>query len=75
MGNGSVSVKVTRDEFEKKSTDEKLVCLWDVVSVLQSDMAAAKKWMFPKSAAVVCGSGLGGAGMMLFIHMFKIRPF
>ncbi len=71
MANGCVNVKVTKAEFEDKTTDEKLVCLWDVVCDLQ---ASTKRYMIWKTIAFPFFAMGGGALMELVIHLFKIKP-
>ncbi len=61
MANGCLYQKVSREEFLKKSTDDKLVCLFDVVSVVQTDIEKVKKHPVIDKAWAGLGGIIGGA--------------
>lgn len=74
MANGFVNVRVSRDEYLEKSTDDKLVCLWDAMSDIQGRVEALGKWWLLKVSTMLLCSCIGGAVMTLVIHFFGIKP-
>ena len=73
MANGCVNQKVTRSEFEKKTTDDKLVCLWDVIVTLGEDMARVKRWSWLRMSSQFTGAMIGGALVALFAMKFGVK--
>ncbi len=60
MANGCLNQKVSRDEFMRKVTDDKLVCLFDVVSVVQAEVEKLKKHPVMDKAWSGAGGVVGG---------------
>jgi hypothetical protein len=69
MANGC-DVKVTKTDFERKSTDDKLICLWEIVEPMQRDVQAMKKWATMK---IFTGAMAGGALMILALILLGVK--
>ncbi len=69
MANGC-AVKITRSDFERKSTDDKLVCLWEIVEPMQGDILALKRWATVK---IFTGAMAGGALMILALVLLGVK--
>lgn len=61
MANGCLNQRVSREEFMRKSADDKLVCLFDVVSALQADVEKSKRHPIVDKAWAGLGGMVGGA--------------
>jgi len=70
MANGCVDARITRHDFDVKSTDEKLACIWDIVQPLQQDVRDLKKWA---TAKIFAGAMVGGALAMLVMYLFGVK--
>ncbi len=70
MANGYVQRDVSRQDYEGMTTDEKLVCVWDVIVNLQKDVTKLKKWATVK---IVSGAFAGGAVAIIVLVLLKVK--
>lgn len=70
MANGCISTRITKEAFEKMTTDEKMVCFWEVITELQADVSRMKRWLSPEQ---IIASFVGGALMILILIMFGVK--
>ena len=70
MANGCVDVRMTREQFQEQTTEQKLTCIWDIVQPLQKDLASLKKW---NTAKIFSGAMAGGALTILALILLGVR--
>ena len=71
MANGCLQQKVSREEFMRKTNDDKLVCLFDVVSTVQGELERMKRRPIIDKLYSFVGGIVGGAAAMLGKEIMK----
>jgi hypothetical protein len=73
MANGFL---VVDDKAWDKADDwEKLGMIYSTLKSMNTRIASLERWMWVRVAALFAGAVIGGASMMLVVHLFNIKPF
>jgi cell division septal protein FtsQ len=72
MANGFLVLD--ENDWKDASPEQRDWMIFKTLRSLDERMQKVEKWSFWKISAVFLGSGIGGAMMVLFIHVFKVSP-